>query len=360
MTGTFRGGSAGLAHRGSGIFVIPWEHVRPEDSAEDQALDPATLEAGQALRLTTWPGRLDTRGTQLVLEGGRGVAELHARAARIARLLARQDPGSDPLLPDPDDTVLRGSMVLTDGQTSYACAVIDGPPRLLAFHGRHPAPGTLLWVARLDPTRRKPTAAKPTALGLVKGTRVATPNGPRPVESVSMGDLVSTRDAGPVTLAWTGTLQLGGAQLRAMPHLRPLRIPAAALGLDQPDGTLTLAPEHRVVIGGPAARALFNTDEVLVDAARLRDVPGVSVDLSPGPITYHLLAFDAPHVVEAAGLPVESFDPKRLDSQALDADTRASLQAAFPDMDDQTSPFEHPVRRVLTLSEAAILGHRLN
>lgn len=360
MTGTYRRGSAGLAHRAPGIFVIPWTGLRPEDSDDMTPIAPDSLEPGQALRLTAWPGRLDARGSQLVLEGGKGVAELHARAARIAKLLSRQSDADTPILPEPDDTVLRGSLVLTDGRTSYACAVIDGPPRLLAFHGRHPAPGVQLWVARIDKLRPPRKPAAPAVMGVLAQTPIATPDGLRPAEGLRAGDLVLTQDAGAVALAWTGSIALSGARLRVAPDLRPLRVPAAALGIDRPAVDLRLAPEHRVVVSGPAARALFNTDEVLTTAASLRDVAGVTPDYGAGAVCYHLLACARPHILQAAGAPVESFDPARLDTDTLEASSRTSLLAAFPELARDPGALAPPARRVLTLSEAAILGHRLH
>lgn len=356
MTGKTRGRPTGRRGRSDGLYVIPLTDVVFSDM-EDAPDHP---EIGQELHLGRWPGRLDTTNTRLVLEGADGVAQLHERAARIARILARQTPQPDPILPDPDEAPLRGGMVLTDGRTAYPCTLIDGPPRLLAFHGRHPGPGTPLWVARVDGANRPRRPSPPTLLGLTEDTPVATPDGPRPAMSLRAGDLVLTRDHGARPLRWIGHHRLEAAQLLAMPSLRPLRIAASALGIDRPDGDLSLSPGHRVLVSGPAARKLFQTREVLVGLQHLRDLPGIGLDLRPGAVTYVHLALDTQDMLCAAGLWVESFDAARADLSALGAANRAALFAAFPELRTSREALGPPARRVLSLSEAAILRHRMN
>ena len=111
---------------------------------------PSELGVGQEVTLTEWSQRLDGPGGQLLLRGGVGVAELHARAARIARVISRAEGLSQPALPDPDDTLLTGGMLLTDGHTSYHCTLLQAEHLLLVFHGRSPAPGDTLRIVRLD------------------------------------------------------------------------------------------------------------------------------------------------------------------------------------------------------------------
>jgi hypothetical protein len=99
---------------------------------------------------------------------------------------------------------------------------------------------------------------------------------------------------------------------------------------------------------------------VLVRAGDLRDAPGVSVDLAGHDVTYVHLALDGHQVLEAAGLPVESFDPATADLRALDGADRARLFRIFPALKSDNGALGPQARRVLKTSEAAILGHRIH
>ena len=46
---------------------------------------------------------------------------------------------------------------------------------------------------------------------------------------------------------------------------------AGALGIERPDADLVVSPQHRMVLNGRAAQALFNTEEVLVKRGELID-----------------------------------------------------------------------------------------
>ena len=356
MTGNTRDRPLGRRGRSESVYVIPLRDVIFSDLGDV----PDRPEIGQELQLARWPGRLDSNDARLVLEGADGIAMLHERAARIARILARQTPQPEPILPDPEEALLRGGMILTDGRTAYPCAIIEGPPRLLAFHGRHPGPGTPLWVVRVDlqsTARRRPA---PAQTGIPAETLIETPAGPRPAGDLSVGDTVLTRDRGAQPLLWTGTRRVEAAQLLAMPALRPLQIAPSALGIDSPDGTLSLSPGHRVLVSGPAARALFQTDDVLVELMHMRDRPGIALDHRAGAVSYVHLALGTPDLLSAGGLWVESFDAARTDLATLSPANRAALFKAFPALQDAPSTPTLPAHRVLSLSEAAILGHRLH
>jgi hypothetical protein len=74
------------------------------------------------------------------------------------------------------------------------------------------------------------------------GTRLATPAGPVPVEALREGDMVDTVDGGAQEILWIGHRRLGGAQMHAMPDLRPIRIRAAALMDGRPMRILSSRP----------------------------------------------------------------------------------------------------------------------
>ena len=67
------------------------------------------------------------------------------------------------------------------------------------------------------------------------GTRIRTPDGLVLVEDLREGDRVQTKDDGAQEIMWKGSRRMTGACMFAMPHLRPVRIKAGALGVERPD-----------------------------------------------------------------------------------------------------------------------------
>lgn len=362
MTGKTRGSPMGRVRRKEGVYVLPWRDLTSGPDGHPCGTDLPSV--GHDLTLNRWPDRLDIPVPRLRASAADGVAALHARAARIARRVARDMAQPAPVLPAPEETLLRDGLVLTDGQTAFACSVIAGPPRLLAFHGRHPAPGTPLRVVRVDRASQAPMPAPTLLPGLVAGTPVLTPEGPCPVEALCPGERVLTRDGGALPVRWCAQQHRDAVQIAATPTLAPLLVCSGTLGVDCPDGDILIAPGHRVMVNAPAAAALFGSAGVLVEVDHLRDSPGAGAGILPtqptGPVRYIHLALDGLHLVNAGGLWVESFDPAQYGLTSLPASARADLFTAFPALRADPAALGPSARRVLRRPEAAILGHSLH
>ena len=136
-----------------------------------------------------------------------------------------------------------------------------------------------------------------------EGTLLRTPDGDRAVEALGPGDRVLTRDDGAQEVLWVGNRHLTGARLLVAPELRPIRIRARALDADLPDADLLVSPQHRILIRGRSARALFNTDEVLVAAADLINDRTITVARALRALTYYHLLLARHQVVWANGVP---------------------------------------------------------
>lgn len=183
------------------------------------------------------------------------------------------------------------------------------------------------------------------------GTRIDTPSGPRAVESLRSGDSVTTLDAGVQPLVWTGSRRLSLAEITANPALAPVRIEAGALGPGVPAQALTVSPRHRMLIDSPRADLMFGARQVLVAAADLAGLPGVSRVLD-APVTYLHVMCDHHQILRAEGAWSESFQPSAAVLDGLDAQTRAELLGLFPEL--STRPFAS-VRPVLSGLEALAL-----
>ncbi len=151
----------------------------------------------------------------------------------------------------------------------------------------------------------------------LRGTRILTPSGERPVEDLAPGDEVVARHAGIARLKWIGRQNYAARFLRRDTALLPVRILPGALGEGLPRRELVVSPGHSVLLG-----------EVLVLARDL--VNGVTIlqDSAPDLIEYYALELEAHDCVLAEGVFAETY----ADAPGLRAHfhNAAEFYAAFP------------------------------
>jgi hypothetical protein len=254
---------------------------------------------------------------------------------------------------------LDSHFVLSDGAQSYEATLINvgrGVPPLLMFMGALPPRLAELWVAHHTLGAAPQVEGDPDDSGVIcftPGTRVATPQGPKAVETLIPGDKVLTMDNGPQPIEWIGRRQMSGARLFAMPRLRPIRISAGALGLDRPDETLLVSPEHRLLVSGAVARELFGTPEVLVAARDLIDHQRIRTASDQREVTYIHLMLPQHNIVWANGIATESFHPANTALASLNARDLSRLLTRYPALTFDPHSYGGFARRNLSGSEAA-------
>lgn len=153
------------------------------------------------------------------------------------------------------------------------------------------------------------------------GTSIATPHGPRPVETLERGDLVETLDEGPQPLLWRGVRVLDFAV--ADESQKPVEIKPDAFGPGLPQRRLVVSPQHRILLrdGGGDALAI---------AKALAAAPGVRRMAGARRIAYHTLLMPRHAILFAEGLAVESFYPGPYAMRLLTAAQRLAVLALFP------------------------------
>lgn len=109
------------------------------------------------------------------------------------------------------------------------------------------------------------------------GTRIATAHGDIAVEDLRPNQRVLTLDRGPRPIKWLLTRDLSPDDLNARPNLRPICIPAGALGAGKPARDLVVSPQHRILIDSPHAWVPHGCEQVLVAALHLVGVAGIHV-----------------------------------------------------------------------------------
>lgn len=164
------------------------------------------------------------------------------------------------------------------------------------------------------------------------GTLIDTPTGPRAVETLSPGDLVTTRDHGASEVLWRSVRTLSGEELAQHPNLRPVRIKAGALGPNRPNRDLIVSPQHRVLVASHIARRMVGSEEVLVPAIRLTGLPGITQVRAERGVTYHHFLCSQHEVVFAEGLPAESFYPGPQALKTISPVAREELFTLFPEL----------------------------
>ncbi len=350
-----------------GTFVISWSQTET-DGLKAASLD--VLSVGAAWRWTGAPVRVDGPQSLLILDGAQGAADLRKRAARMVRRLigAAVTPQQGALTaPDAegDDEALEQGFVVTDGHQSYTVTMIDVPDtgtRLIMFVGELPPPDVDMWVVRTAIDRTHRGAGARQAGGVIcftPDTRIATAEGTRLIQNLRPGDRILTKDNGPQSVLWSGSRRMTGARLYAMPHLRPIRFRAGALGNGRPDGDLLVSPQHRMLIRGAPAQALFNVDEVLVAAEDLLNDSSIQIDHALREVTYVHVMLERHNIVFANGVETESFHPSNTELDTIDPVERDVLLGLLPDIAVRPQSYGDYARRNLSGSEAAILRHEL-
>lgn len=345
-----------------GTFVIPWSQTEIDGL---RGAPTSAIEVGATWRWSGQSVRIDGPDDVIALGSAEEMDELHARAARAARRLFGQSlpPARAQMGSGFEDALLGHSFAVTDGRTSYSVTLVEVPEAsrpLLMFPAGLPPRDAELWIARgieAEHFLNRITDGPTGVICFTPGTMLRTPEGDKPVEMLGEGDAIDTKDGGPQEIVWIGQRRMTGARLYAMPELRPVRIRSGALGNDDPRGDLIVSPRHRVLVQGPVAQALFNSDEVLVAAEDLVNDRSIARDFSLREVTYVHLLLPRHHVVWANGVETESFHPASTDLGTIDPAQRARLAQIIPGIEADPHCYGASARRELSKSEAAILCH---
>ena len=130
--------------------------------------------------------------------------------------------------------------------------------------------------------------------GIAAGTKVMTLDGEMPVEFLTEGDRVITRD--------TGMAVLKGVRTRKV-ACDVVHIAAGSLGHNRPETDVALPSGQEVLIRDWRAEALFGKKSALVSADKLVDGEYVRA-MGKGVLTVYELEFDTDHIIYAGGIEI--------------------------------------------------------
>jgi hypothetical protein len=260
-----------------------------------------------------------------------------ARLAEAAPVLAE---GAAPIRVNLTETVeglaLVEAVALSDTDhpsgTEVVVEPVEGRPGLFLLRLGGKAAG-LASVRPWEAGKEHPGdgAPMPEALsGFVAGTLIDTPDGFRPVETLTAGDTVTTLDNGSRPLRWVGRRRVEPVEMMAHPGLRPVVFGPGALANAR---ELLVSPQQRVLIDDWRAAVYFGEDRVLVGAKALVDDQAARVILPPGGVDYVMLLCDRHEVLLAEGTLTESYHPGETGLAALPAAELARLREAVSEPD---------------------------
>ena len=145
--------------------------------------------------------------------------------------------------------------------------------------------------------------------GLITGSILLTLDGEIPVEHLSVGDKLITRD--------TGLSKVEHIQ-RSTRSVHTIALAAGSLGHTRPERDALLAGDQMVLIRDWRARAMFNSERALVAARALVDDEFIT-DQGMQETTLFQIFCDSPHIIYADGLELGTADASRARGSVLHA-----------------------------------------
>lgn len=191
---------------------------------------------------------------------------------------------------------------------------------------------------------------------VARGTKIATPQGPRSVETLAAGDFVATRDSGAQQIQWIGSRRIDSMEMETDPSLRPVRIRKGALGHSVPARDLLVSPQHRILLTDWRAQMFFGQDEVLAPAKGLVNDRDILIDHSGEPVEYFHLLFEDHQVIWTEGAPTESFHPGPYTLREIDHGARRELFRLFPDLQRDPAGYGPAAHFALNVREATLVA----
>lgn len=164
------------------------------------------------------------------------------------------------------------------------------------------------------------------------GTLLRTPDGPRAIEMLAVGDFVVTRH-GPKRVARMDLLRRSRSDWTYDRLSWPVRVPVGSLGNVRP---MRLSPDQRVLLSGETVQRICGVAEVSVASGDLVGLRGLIVERPLADLRYHGLSFGIPAVIEAEGVPCE------IDSGDAPVVARDVMRAAFHEMHAAGEPPLNP------------------
>lgn len=176
-----------------------------------------------------------------------------------------------------------------------------------------------------------------TVVCFVRGTLISTPDGPVPIEQLSMDDIVQCGDGLARPIQWIGSRVVPSEELEQNPNIRPVLLRADAIEEGVPHTDLMLSPQHRIVLEGVLPELLFGDPRVLTAATHMENDHSILRQHDCREVEYFHILLDGHHTVFANGLEAETLFLGDAASQALGPEARSEIFTIFPEFQTNLS-----------------------
>ncbi len=170
--------------------------------------------------------------------------------------------------------------------------------------------------------------------------RVLTPEGAVPAGQLRAGDMLETKDLGPLKVRWVGLTRVTREQLSQSPTLCPVRVRAGSIDGTYPRQDMEISPNAGLVM-----RSNVNPeDERIVSATALSRRDGFCKSIPRNGITYVQILLERHAVMVVEGLEMESFHPGNLRPTRDEAGIWSEIMAALPELEHELETYGPRVR----------------
>lgn len=207
-----------------------------------------------------------------------------------------------------------GETIALSGVTDALSAAIVGGNTLVVDRGANPDielildPGTDYSGATFSVGDAASDFITTDLACFAQGTRIETPDGPVPVETLAIGRMVLTASGAAVPVRWIGYRRLDVTRHPDPVLVRPIRVAPDSIAPGVPSRDVVLSPDHALVLDG-----------WLIPVRLLANGMTIREDEACQTVTYYHVELDRHDVPLSDGLPVESY---------LDTGNRAMFENA--------------------------------
>ncbi|MBB96249.1 MAG: hypothetical protein CML68_16860 [Rhodobacteraceae bacterium] len=169
--------------------------------------------------------------------------------------------------------------------------------------------------------------AQIACVSFTRGTQITMATGRQiPIEQISPGDRVLTRDGGAQEVRW-----IGQTTVRALGEFAPIVVTKGTLNNEN---DLVVSPDHRLFIYQRTDRIGAGRADLLVPARHLVNDESIYVRTG-GYVDYYQILFDRHHIIYAEGIAAESTLVNPRTRPALPSELVERLQTLLPRNDDR-------------------------
>lgn len=219
-----------------------------------------------------------------------------------------------------DDVFVAYQDVSTDHAALYSSVVSEIP-----LHADHVYETISVSASgALTKKLKTPTAKSQTAqnrLGVARGTYVMTARGEMPVERLSVGDRVITRDHGMQAIRW-----IGSEKKHVTAENAPVLFKKGAIKNNR---DFIVSADHRIVFKGAEAMMLYGVKEVLIPAQKMVNDDTI-VRATGGEVEFFQIVLDQHEVIYCEAAAAESFMPDENGIAVLSCENKSHMLNALP------------------------------